>query len=70
MGQCLENAEPVEFFSCCDETLSVEKHRCITLEDFLAPEFYFEERQLTVVYKDQSSLRAAKGVNHSVDSDG
>ena len=51
VGQCLENAEPLEFFSCRngDETLPVEKHRWITLQDFLAPEFYFEERQLTVV---------------------
>lgn len=42
-----------------DETLPVEKHRWITLQDLLAPEFYSEERQLTFVYKDQSSLQAA-----------
>jgi hypothetical protein len=44
-GQRLENAEPLEFFSCWngDETLQVEKHRWITLEEFLAPEFYLEE---------------------------
>lgn len=71
MGQCLENAEPVEFFSCWngDETLPVEKHRWITLQDFLAPEFYFDERKLTIVYKDQSSLQAAKDAIDSVDSD-
>ena len=72
MGQCLENAEPVEFYNCWngDEVLPVEKHRRLTLEGFLAPEFYFEERQLTLVYKDQSSLQEAKGAVHSVDSDG
>ena len=42
----------------------------ITLEDFLAPEFYFEERQLTIVYKDQSSLQAAGAANFLVDQDG
>ena len=70
MGQCLENAEPVEFFSCWngDKTLSVKKHRWITLQDFLAAEFYFDERQLTVVYKDQSSLQAATGAMTRVSS--
>jgi hypothetical protein len=68
----LQNAEPVEFFSCWngDEALQVEKHRWITLQDFLTPEFYFEERQLTVVYKDQNSLQMAKCTLHSVDADG
>ena len=74
LGQCLQNAEPVELFSCWngDERLPVEKHRWITLQDLLAPEFYFEERQLTVVYKDRNSLQAAKGGMqlHPVDSDG
>ena len=72
VGQCLENAEPLEFFSCWngDETLPVEKHRWITLENFRAPEFYCEERQLTIVYEDQSSLQAARGVLHFVDLDG
>ena len=72
VGQCLENAEPVEFFRCWngDETLPVEKHRWITLEDFLAPEFYFNERQLTVVCKDQNSLQAVKDGIRPVDLDG
>ena len=48
-----------------DETLPVEKHRWITLQEFLAPEFYFEERQLTIVYKDQNSLQAARDAIHS-----
>ena len=62
----------MEFFSCGngEESLPVEQHRWITLKDFLATEFYFDERQLTVVHKDQSSLQAAKSAIHSVDSDG
>ena len=52
-----------------DEALRVEKLRWIKLEDFLAPEFYFGERQLTVVYKDQNSLQAAKSAINPVDSD-
>ena len=69
MGECLGNAEPVEFFSAwdVDVSLPVEKHRWITLQDFLAPEFYFAERQLTFVYKDQNSLQAAKGANRPVE---
>ena len=64
---CLENAEPLEFFSYWngDETLPVEKHRWITLQEFLAQEFYIAERQLTVVYKDQSFVRRADfGFSH------
>ena len=51
VGQCAEIAVPLEFFNCWngDEILPVEMDRWITLEDFLVPEFYFDERQLTVV---------------------
>ena len=61
---CLQKAEPVEFFSSWsgEEHLPVEKQRWITLQDLMAPEFYFEIQQRTVVYKDQNSLQAAKGL--------
>ena len=70
--QCLRDAESVELFSVWsgDEFLPIEKHRWITLDDLFTPEFYFEERQLTIIYKDRSSLQAAKGAIHSIDSDG
>ena len=72
LQKCLQNAEPVKLFSSWtgDEARPVEKQRWITLQDLLAPEFYFEERQVTVVYKDQSSLQAAKDAIDPVDSDG
>jgi len=61
--ECLLKAEPVEFFCSWsgEEHLPVEKQRWITLQDLIAPEFYFEIQQHTVVYKDQTSLQAAKG---------
>ena len=69
VGQCLQYADSIELFSVWsgDEFLPIEKHRRITLEDLLAPEFYFEERQLTVVYRDQRSLQAEKRTSHSLD---
>lgn len=72
LGQCLQNGEPLEMFSCWqgDEHLPLEKHRQITLQEFLAPEFFFGERQLTVVHRDQSSLQAAKGAINPVDPKG
>jgi hypothetical protein len=55
---CLQNADPISLFSCPsgDEYLPVETHRQITLQDLQAPDFYFGERQITVVCKDQSSF--------------
>jgi hypothetical protein len=58
----LERSEPIELLSCWsgDEFLPVEKYRDITVAELLDPQFYFEERQLTVVYKNRKSLKAAK----------
>jgi hypothetical protein len=62
ISKCLENAEPIELFTSWsgDEMKPVEKHRHITLQDLQDREFYFEERELTLVYKDTDSLQAAK----------
>ena len=69
LRECLQNAEPIELFSSWsgDEGRSVEKYRPVTVEGLLDPEFYFEERQITVVYKDKGSLHVAKDAVHSVD---
>ena len=63
VAACLERSQPVELLSCWngDETLPLEHYRHITLKGFSAQWFAFEERQLTVVYKDVESLKAARG---------
>ena len=60
--ECLQKAEPVELLSAWsgEEHQPVENQRWILLQDLLAPEFYFEVGQRTVVYKDQNSLQIAK----------
>ena len=44
----------MEFFSCWNggEALPVEKHSWITLQDFLAPEFNFDQQKVINIYID------------------
>lgn len=54
VAQCLDNGAHAELFSCWlgDEKMPIEKERRITLEQLRSSEFFFEEHQLTLVYKD------------------
>ena len=62
LALCVQRSEPIELVSfwADDEECPIEKHRHITFDELFNPLFYFEERQLTVVYKDKESLNAAK----------
>jgi hypothetical protein len=58
LGKCVERSQPVELFSFWggDHDKPVEHHRRITYDELYSTEFYFLERQLTLVYKDEESL--------------
>jgi hypothetical protein len=58
VARCLDNAEPIELFSCWvgSEVGQAQKHRHIAVAELRDPQFYFEEMQLTLVYKDEVSL--------------
>ena len=62
LQEYLQKVESVELFTSWSgqEALPVESRRWVTLEDLLTPEFYFDVGQLTVVYRDQASLQAAR----------
>jgi len=62
VAACLERSQPIELMSCWngDEALPIEYYRQINFQVFAAQWFCFEERQLTLVYKDVDSLQAAR----------
>jgi hypothetical protein len=62
LQEYLHKVESVELFTnwSGQEALPVEKRRWITLENLIAPEFYFDVHQLTVVYRDHRSLQTAR----------
>jgi hypothetical protein len=57
----VQRSEPIESLSFWDgdQKYPVGKYRQITVDELFNPLFYFEERQLTVVYQDQVSLNVA-----------
>jgi hypothetical protein len=60
VAPCLERSQPIELMSFWngDHAAPIEHYRQITLQGLSKRWFYFEERQLTVVYKDVESLHA------------
>ncbi|MFL5804925.1 MAG: hypothetical protein ACJ8CR_24665 [Roseiflexaceae bacterium] len=69
VADCLGNTEPIELFSCWvgAESGRAHKHRDITLAELCDPQFYFEDLQLTRVYKDEASLNAARRVAENME---
>jgi len=61
VAACLERSQPIGLMSFWngDHALPIEYYRQITFKALSAQWFCFEERQLTVVYKDVESLQAA-----------
>jgi hypothetical protein len=55
LSKCVERSQPVQLLSFWngDHEQPVEHHRSITYDELYNPQFYFKERQLTLVYKDQ-----------------
>lgn len=49
--QCLEDEKTIELYGCWsgDESLSLEHERSITVEELLQDDFWFAERQRTIV---------------------
>jgi hypothetical protein len=69
VAACVQRSEPVELVSFWDSDYAspIEKQRQITFDELFHRQFYFEERQLTVVYKDEASLNAAKRLGDNID---
>jgi hypothetical protein len=69
LAACVQRSEPIELVSFWDgdHACSLEKQRQITFDELYDPQFYFEEPQLTVVYKDEASLNAAKRLVDNTD---
>jgi hypothetical protein len=61
LAACVQHAQPVQLYSFWENnsTKPIEHRRSITYDELYSTEFYFEEQQLTLVYKDEKSLRAA-----------
>ena len=60
LGKCVERSQPVELFSFWvgDHDCPIEHHRRITYDELYSTEFFFLERQVTLVYKDEQSMAA------------
>jgi hypothetical protein len=56
LGKCVERSQPVHLLSfwAGDHDKPVEHHRRITYDELYSTQFYFLERQLTLVYSDES----------------
>jgi hypothetical protein len=63
LSKCVERSEPLELLSFWDRDHDkpVEHHRSITYDELYDPQFFFKERQMTLVYKDEASLKSASG---------
>ena len=68
LQEYLQQVESVELFTSWsgDEARPVENRRWITVQDLLAHEFFFDVHQVTVVYRDQTTLQAARAGSVSV----
>ena len=54
LEKCLVDEDYVELFSCWsgDEVEPIESRRNITLADLISPDFYFSERQISIVFRE------------------
>jgi len=60
LASCIERSQPLELYSFWDSDYDkpVEHHQRIIYDELYNPKFYFKERQLTLVYKDEQSIVA------------
>jgi hypothetical protein len=67
LAMCLQHSQPVQLYSFWgnDSTGPIAYRRFITYDELYSTEFSFEERQLTLVYRDEESLHTAKAADGS-----